>query len=67
MLVFKAVIKQSKVMVFEAPKGWDKWREQRAKPRKEPAKVELNGLEKTTIVGAKLSKAEVMRIAELLK
>lgn len=67
MLVTKAAIKQPQVMMLETSKEWDRRKERRVKPIRESVKVELEGLEKTTMVGPKLTGIAVVRITELLK
>lgn len=67
MLVVRTIMKQPEVMILKTPREWDKRREKKTKHRKKPVKVELDGLEKTTMVGHELMKTEVERMTELLK
>lgn len=51
----KAALKQPEVMIIESLKEWDRQRERRAKPRKEPVKIELDGPKTTILVRVELT------------
>lgn len=52
---------------METPEEWGSQRQRRVKLIGELVKVELKSLEKTTMVGAKLTEIEVAKMTKLLK
>lgn len=48
-------------------KEWDTQRERKTEFREEPIKVDLDGSEKTTLVGVELTELEVARMNKLLR
>lgn len=66
-MVARAIMKQPKVMILEISKEWDTPRERRIKLKGELIKIELDGPEKTILVGVELTKKKMTRMTKLLR
>lgn len=65
-MVVKTMIKRPELLIVETLKEWDRHRERRTKSQREPIKVELEGLNITTLVGPQLIETETVEMVRLL-